>query len=187
MDAFSYLSVLISVILGLAITQVLQGYRILALARDRVRWYWPSIVWSLIAMTIAVQHWWSLFGLEGRSDWSFAAFAAILVHSALIYMIAALVLPDAAPDRPVDLKDHYVREVPAFFGTLITLALWSGIRELLVEGQFLRGANLLFHLLFLGIAIIAVISRRDWLHKTLTAVVAILFALYVFALFAWLG
>ena len=33
MDAFSYLSVLLSIILGLAIAQVLQGYRALLLAR----------------------------------------------------------------------------------------------------------------------------------------------------------
>ena len=37
MDAFSYLSVLLSIILGLAIAQVLQGYRAILLARGRVR------------------------------------------------------------------------------------------------------------------------------------------------------
>ena len=36
MNAFSYLSVLLSIILGLAITQVLQGYRSLLLAHGRV-------------------------------------------------------------------------------------------------------------------------------------------------------
>ena len=35
MDAFSYLSVLLSIILGLAIQQILQGYRALILARAR--------------------------------------------------------------------------------------------------------------------------------------------------------
>lgn len=33
MDAFSYLSVLLSIILGLAIQQILQGYRALILRR----------------------------------------------------------------------------------------------------------------------------------------------------------
>jgi hypothetical protein len=33
MDAFFYLSVLLAVIIGLAITQVLQGYRLLALGQ----------------------------------------------------------------------------------------------------------------------------------------------------------
>jgi heme/copper-type cytochrome/quinol oxidase subunit 4 len=37
LDAFSYLSVLLSIILGLAITQVLLGLRSLMHARSRVR------------------------------------------------------------------------------------------------------------------------------------------------------
>ena len=44
MDEFSYLSVLISVILGLAVTQILTGFRAILLARTRIRMYWPVIV-----------------------------------------------------------------------------------------------------------------------------------------------
>jgi hypothetical protein len=57
MDAFSYLSVLISIILGLAVTQVLQGLRGLLLARSRLRAYWPSVVWGalLLLLTIGIR------------------------------------------------------------------------------------------------------------------------------------
>ena len=48
MDAFSYLSVLLSIILGLAITQILQGYRGLLLARGRVTFYVPSLIWTAL-------------------------------------------------------------------------------------------------------------------------------------------
>ena len=37
MDEFSYLSVLISVILGLAVTQILKGFRGILLSRARIR------------------------------------------------------------------------------------------------------------------------------------------------------
>ena len=46
MDAFSYLSVLLSIILGLAITQLLQGVGRLLQERQRVRIYWPVLVWT---------------------------------------------------------------------------------------------------------------------------------------------
>ena len=49
MDAFSYLSVLLSVILGLAIQQVLLGYRGLALLRRRMTWYAPPSLFLLLA------------------------------------------------------------------------------------------------------------------------------------------
>jgi hypothetical protein len=39
MDEFSYLSVLLSVILGLAVMQILQGFRGLLLSRARIQIY----------------------------------------------------------------------------------------------------------------------------------------------------
>ena len=49
MDAFSYLSVLLSIILGLAITQILKGVRGWALSRARVVVYWPTLVLAVRA------------------------------------------------------------------------------------------------------------------------------------------
>jgi hypothetical protein len=44
MDSFSYLSVLLSIIIGLAVTQVLQGLRVLMLSRETARLYTPSLI-----------------------------------------------------------------------------------------------------------------------------------------------
>jgi hypothetical protein len=56
MDEYSYLSVLLSVILGLAVTQILQGFRGLLLSRTRVQIYWPVIAWALLLLLICFQH-----------------------------------------------------------------------------------------------------------------------------------
>lgn len=187
MDAFSYLSVLLSVILGLAIQQVLQGYRSLALNRKRVTLYWPSLAWSGMILLMVAQHWWASFHLTARADWSFADFAAILIQTALIYMLAALVLPDIPADQPLDLKDHYYRERTAFFGVSAAVVSWSIVREVILEGRLPEPANLAFHVIFLGLALIAALSAREMLHKLLTATMAILFAGYTAMLFARLG
>lgn len=71
MDAFSYLSVLLSIILDLAIQQILQGYRALILARARVRRDWLPLVWSVLILLMVVQHWWASFGLADRPEWRF--------------------------------------------------------------------------------------------------------------------
>jgi hypothetical protein len=46
MDQFSFLSVLISVILGLAVAEILQGFRGLPWSRTRIQIYWPVIGWG---------------------------------------------------------------------------------------------------------------------------------------------
>ena len=54
MDEFSYLSVLLSVILGLAVTQILQGFRGLLLSRARIKIYWPVIGWAFLLLLVLV-------------------------------------------------------------------------------------------------------------------------------------
>lgn len=187
MDAFSYLSVLLSVILGLAIAQVLQGYRALALNRRKVRLYWPSLVWSAIILAMVAQHWWASFSLAGRGDWSFAAFAAILIQTALMYMMAALVLPDIPADEPIDLRDHYFRERLSFFGVAAAAIGWSMVREWVLEGRLPEPANLAFHIVFIVMSMIAMASPREGLQKLFAATSAIIFTVYIALLFARLG
>ena len=184
MDPFSYLSVLVSIILGLAIQQVLQGYRALILSRRRIRFYAPPLIWSVLLLLMVTQHWWASFGLAGRTDWSFGLFATILFMTALIYMMAAIVLPDFPPDQPIDLKAHYYREAPAFFGLGAATIGWSFFREFMLEGRLPETPNLLFHLVFLALAATAAFVRRPRLHEGFAILMAILFTAYVALLFA---
>lgn len=184
MDAFSYLFVLISIILGLAIEQVLQAYRSMALARERVRWRPLSIAWSAIMLLTVVQNWWASFGLVGRSEWGFADFAVLLLQTTLIYMLTALVLPDMPEEGSLDLDDHYYRQRPVFFGIALLAIGSSALRERIVEGHWLEGANFLFHLMFAATALVALITRRPWVHYAIAAIMGVLSIAYVVMLFA---
>lgn len=187
MDAFSYLSVLLSVILGLAIQQVLLGYRGLALSRRQISWYAPPLIWSVLILLMVAQHWWSSFGLAERSDWSFALFVTILVQTALFYMMAAVVLPDITADQPTDLKAHYYREAPVLFAVGSATIAWSMLREVMLNGRLPEGINLAFHLLFLVMSLIACFSKRPRLHELFAGAMIALFVIYIALLFARLG
>lgn len=184
MDAFSYLSVLLAVIIGLAITQVLQGYRALALARRQVRWYAPPLVWSLLVLILVTQHWWASFGLAERREWSFVQFGATLLETALLYMMAALVLPDVKGGESTDLKAHYHREAPLFFGVGAAAILWNGVRELALYGELPKGLNLGFQLVFLMLSVAAMFVRNERFHQLLAGLMVLLFAAYIGLLFA---
>ena len=56
MDEFSFLSVLISVILGLAVTEILQGFRGLLLSRTRIQIYWPVIGWAFLVLLVSFEY-----------------------------------------------------------------------------------------------------------------------------------
>ena len=78
-DPFSYLSVLVSIVIGLAITQILQGYRTLLISRRRVRFFGPTLAWGGLLLLIAVQSWWAMFGMRQHGRWTFVQFAIVLL------------------------------------------------------------------------------------------------------------
>lgn len=184
MDAFSYLSVLLSIILGLAIAQVLQGYRALILARGRVRLSATPLIWSAVVLFAAVQAWWASFGLRDHETWNFGTFAVILLQMALLYMQAAVVLPDPPENEAIDLADHHDRHRRAFFGFLLAGIVASLLKDLLLDGHLPESRNLMSHGLGAAIAILGLLlpSRRAQLALALIATAG--FVNYVLQLFA---
>lgn len=183
MDAFSYLSVLLSIIIGLAMTQVLQGYRALLLNRRRVALFFPSLAWSAFLLLIAVQMWWSSFGLADRTEWSFLTFLIILLQTILLYMLAGLVLPDLPPEDRIDLEAHYFRELVPFNGLLLATVGVSVIKNLMLDGGMARGETA-FHVIFAALALIAMQVRRPLLHHVIAIGIGVALAVYIGLLFA---
>lgn len=183
MDAFSHLSVLISIILGLAITQLLQGFRGVVLERSRTRLYWVPITWAAIVLLVCVQSWWAMFGLRGVRQWTFLAFAVVLLQVTATYMQAAFVLPDFSGDAPVDLRTHYAEHARWFFGALILTLLASLLKDVVLNGHLPVGANLGFHLALVSLSAAAMVTRSERYHATNVVVAGVAVSAYIFALF----
>lgn len=61
MRAFEYLAVLVSIVIGLAITQVLQGLRGALVARERVSLHGPTLAWAATMAVLVVAYVTTLF------------------------------------------------------------------------------------------------------------------------------
>jgi hypothetical protein len=184
MDAFSYLSVLFSIILGLAMTQILQGYRAILLARRRVTLHGPTLFWSVSLLLIATQTWWASFGLLRDNVWTFLNFSILLFQTILLYMMAGLVLPDIPADAAVDLEAHYRRETTPFFLILLAMLATSVIKDVVRDGHLPEAENLAFHGVFASTAILALATRRRWVHAIIAPAGLIGLLTYIGLLFA---
>jgi hypothetical protein len=182
-DAFGYLSVVLSIIVGLGITQILASTGRLIRWRAHVVTYWPPLVWGAVLLVIYVQVWWSMFGLRRHVGWTFPAFLVVLLQTVTLYMMAALVLPESVDERGVDLRDHYRRHAGWFFGFLAATVVVSVIKELVVEGRLPEPANLAFHAFLLAASLSAIVVRRPRYHETLAVVSCVAMAVYIVRLF----
>jgi hypothetical protein len=184
MDAFSFLSVLLSIILGLAITHVLSAVGRLVHNRTHVKVYWPVGVWIVVLLLVYVQSWWASFGLRSHTDWSFLTFLVILIQSIAGYMLAALLLPEYSSERPVDMRVDYYRQAPWFFATIVVATIASVMKDVIIDGRLPETGNFLFQLGFLATGVVGALTKREWFHKIIPVVTLVSFVGYIAMLFA---
>ncbi len=184
MDAFSYLSVLLSIIIGLAITQVLQGYRGLLLASGPVRLDPAPLIWSFFMLLAATQGWWASFGLQAHDNWNFFGFAIVLLQMVMLYMGTAVILPDIHHGERLDLTEHFDRHRVAFFAFLLAVLGASVAKDLAVAGEWPDAANLAFHGILASIAIFGMLFRNKAVQTGLAAFALAGFIAYIGLLFA---
>lgn len=183
-DTFAYLSVLLSIIIGLAIAEILQGYGRLLLSRTQVKLYAPPLIWSVMMLLMATQFWWASFGLRKLENWNFAAFCAVLLQTVMMYMGTSVVLPKGPPDEPIDLRDHYYREVAPFFFFGLLFIVIGFVKDWLLEDLVRPTWALAFFGFFAAMTLLALITRRPRVHETIAPVMAIMITLF-FALMFW--
>jgi hypothetical protein len=187
MDAFSYLSVLISIILGLGITEVLQGFRGLMHARSRTVVYWPVIAWGILIIVVSVQGWWSMFGYREITDWTFLQFSVVLLQTIAIYLLASLALPEPKrDDEVIDQRKHYYESRKWFFGLLLSLIVISILKSLVVESKLPGRADLAFHAFFAVISASGMVIRTPWFHEALAVIGLVSIGSYIALLFVHL-
>ena len=186
MDQYSYLSVLLSIILGLAITQVLKGFRGMLLTRARVRFYWPSVMWSCTLLLLFVQSWWAMFYMRNITAWTFPMFGIVVLQTIVEYMLSAIVLPDFFGTESIDLHEHYYAHRRLFFGLIVLVLLISLGKSYVIDGHLPEPVNTGFQLSFIAVSVIALITRREWFHRAQAIIAVIGISAYIAVLFLFL-
>lgn len=128
MDAFSYLSVMVSVIVGLGLTQLFAGIGNFVQIRRRVRFYWLHAVWVLLLMVLHLHMWWSFWALRDVADWNYVIFTYVLVGPGALVIASHIIVPELIEGR-IDVEAYYYDTARVFFGMLAVVALWAMFLE----------------------------------------------------------
>lgn len=190
MTQLEYLIALVSIIVGLGLTDLAQSLRELVRPGRTVHWHWLPLTWAVIAFLLIVQIWWQSFGLLKAEALSHAAvFTPVLLGFLLLYLICAFALPD--PDRvhfkddvpsPLDTPRREALDLEAFyfspahrrwfFGAFIGLLVTSQLFNVAVWGvqgdQVIKtvrlvknvGINFVLASLLGGL----IVTPRRWIH-----------------------
>ena len=96
MSEFEFLAVLLSIVFGLAMTQLLSG---------TVRLFYEDCIddvrlaWALSIALVLIIDWWSFFQWSDAGQWRFELYAFLMVWATFHYALAASLFPRDLADR----------------------------------------------------------------------------------------
>jgi hypothetical protein len=131
MDSFKWITVTISIILGVGITGMLSSAVALFRARGAVRMDWIPLVWAACIFLWLLQYWWAVIELSGLvRTWTILEFSVLLLLVLLLYVSSALVLPAQASVHGADLAaafEHDGRWALIFLSAYFAVALVANV------------------------------------------------------------
>jgi hypothetical protein len=133
MTIFEYLMVMVSIILGLSITQVLRGLSKLARSGQRSI---AVALYGAFLFALHVQTWWALWDLSIVPEWNFLFFLLLISIPSVLFATSELLFP-MATTAETDWNAHY-ESVRKWF--LSVLALWTALA--LLETRIFLGVPL---------------------------------------------
>lgn len=164
---------MVSVILGLGITQLLAGVGNFVQIRRRVRFYWLHAIWVLLLVVLHLHVWWSFWVLRGVQDWNYGIFTYVLIGPAALVIASHVVMPELIDGR-IEVEAYYYDTARVFFGLLLLVAVWAmflepmtGVRQF---ARPFRVTQLTGAALFFACAV----SRNKRLHTAVAIVIAVM-------------
>ena len=169
MGLFEFLMVLVSVVIGLGITEILTGWANLLRARDGVRFYWIHVAFQFGVFFALLQQWWEFWDLAGVGEISFVAVLTVLTPPIFLFLIAHLLFPVRSED--VDLEEYYYRHAPLLWGLVIVGTLQGTfVHPLVFDYPVFHLANI-SGIPMMALCVFLAVSKNRRVHAVLGPIV----------------
>jgi hypothetical protein len=175
---FEHISVLVSIVLGLGLTQLLIGVHRLVQGRERIRTYWLSLLWVALIFVSQVEWWWASYALRDLTVWNFFYFLFVLLSPVSLFLASAFVLPEIESEKHYDLREYYYRNRSWFFAFVATGPALDAIRRGLQAGTFADFGSLSNAVTAILLVSLAISRNARW-HATVTLFAGGLFLFFI--------
>lgn len=181
MSTGDYIATFASILVGLAVADLVTSFNRLMRARARVAWDWLPVAVALLVLLSSVQFWWSRFPLwTAAQTFSFAAFLPDLLLLLLIFFLAAASLPDEMPaEGRFDLGAYYRDNARYFWGLFAAFVATAMIVRASRAAAAGAGAGEILlgnwvNLLSVALMILLAFTARRWLHAAVVLLISAL-------------
>ena len=181
MTQFEYVAVLVSIIVGLALAQLLRGLGQMVVNRDGPRPYWVHLIWTAYFFINIVMFWWWEFRLV-EAKWSLTLYLVLIIYATLFFFVSIVIQPGELQGAS-SYKEYYYSRRRWIFGLLIALVLWDVVDTFSKGFEPVRGVEIEYLLMQASLftaACVAIASARERYHEVFSVV---LITAYLFSMF----
>ncbi len=174
-SAFEYVTILISIILGLGITQVLSSIAESFYNYREVVFYFPHTIWVLVILFLHIQEWFILYELKEYPVWKLPTFLFIILYPINLFLITKLLFPVAMGEDEIDLKRYYLDNFhKLFYLFCVSILLSMAFNIVFLQAPVGQQLILIGPLsVFLWAAITGI--KKEWIHKSIAIITLVVF------------
>ena len=157
MTLFEYLMVLVSIILGLGMTQTLRGLS--KIARSDAP-YLPLTLWAALLVYLYVQVWWALWDLHAVESWNQGYFTFVVLIPCSMFAATELLMP-MGTTADTDWRAHYLKVRRWFYAMIIVFTLLATIETRVLLGVPLMHPYRIMQLSMLTLLVVGFTSANQ--------------------------
>jgi hypothetical protein len=173
-STFEYVTILLSIILGMGITGLVSGVASIVTRWERVSLYFPHTILVVLLFIIHVQEWWAIFEMRTYTEWRLPVFLFISLYPINLYILSRILFPLRWSMRNTDLKEFYLHQYKRIFLLLLILVVLAVLDNIWIAGY--AWSDQFFQLGLIALLLLVVIKKsiNEWMHYLITGALAIL-------------
>ncbi|MEO1596886.1 MAG: hypothetical protein AAFS02_16720 [Pseudomonadota bacterium] len=115
MTHFDYLSVLVSIVVALGISEVTIAWARVLQQKPTPKVSWLHGFWSVFSLLLMIQFWWGFWRYRTVENWSFVSLITALTVVITLSLCALMLVPRTTAGRNLDSETTYFDNAPRFF------------------------------------------------------------------------
>ncbi len=175
MTPFEYITILVSIILGLGVAQIVTGLAHFMHTGNKVKLYWPHLLWIIMIFFFHLQEWWVFYEYKSFTAWQMHTFIFVILYPIGLFIQARLLFPFDNFDEVTDLKKFYYENYRIYYGSIGVQAVLSLIDNMWLRGMALTEQFVQIGMFVLMFSVVVFKIRNEIFHK----IVAVLLLLSI--------
>lgn len=182
MDRFSFVMVLLSIIVGLGVTELLTNVARQIQERSRIKFYWLHGVLVALVFVALLQQWWESWDQRAVEVWTFPILILMMGGPIGLYIISHLLYPNEMEDT--DFKSFYYESPRITYLIAAATVVFASAYRPISFGHSIVDTDNISSVIVLLVFLLLATTKRKIVHEILVPVLfaAVLLDVLIFHL-----